>query len=268
MSDTGQAGAYGMRIAGLPGAHPWMQPLPPAAPSLRLDVQVGRCDDRPSTVDAQSADISLLGGGRLRARRDAGTIEYVLPVRPPDEDLLHPYLAPAAALVWRWAGREAIHAGAFAGGAGAVLVLAPKEGGKSTTLAWMAAAGVTVLSDDLAVVDGDRVLAGPRTIDLRAPGDGRSVRGGDRRRVTLPPAPEALPLAGVAVLEWGSTLEVEAVPVKRRMHYLAPQRSFPGLDANAVALLHLMAVPMVRLTRPPGPASLEEVGGRLLETFG
>jgi hypothetical protein len=249
-----------------------MQPQLQGAPTLRLEVWVGNANDVPSRVDARSADIRLLGGGRLRARRGAGVVHYLLPVRPPDEDLLHPYLAPAAALVWRWAGREAIHGGAFAVRGEAVLIIGGKEAGKSSTLAWLSGLGVTVMSDDLAVLDDGGVLAGPRSLDLRrgavaVPAE-RTVRGGDRLRVTLPPAHDVLPLAGVAVLEWGPRFDVERVPVDRRMGYLAPQRSFPGLDPDPVVVLELLSVPMLKFTRPPGVAGLDQVGRALLEAFG
>ncbi len=134
---------------------------------------------------------------------------------PPDEDLLHPYLAPAAALYWQWAGREAIHAGVFEVGGGAILMLGDKEAGKSTTLAWLATQGGTpVLSDDLAVLDGDDVLVGPRSIDLRVgqgtlPGVSEHlVRSGERHRVRLPAASPTLPLAGLVVLDWAPEAEL------------------------------------------------------------
>ncbi|HEX6596847.1 MAG TPA: hypothetical protein VF045_07925, partial [Acidimicrobiales bacterium] len=160
-------GAYGLALPQLVGARPWMQPQPAGTPTLSMRVEVGATTDGPSRYDAESADLGLLGGGRLRFRHGSLEAHYVLPSVPPDADLLHPYLAPAAALVWRWGGHEALHAGAFAGRAGAVLLLGAKAAGKSTTLAWLADAGVPVLSDDLAVIDGAEVLAGPRSIDLR-----------------------------------------------------------------------------------------------------
>jgi hypothetical protein len=266
-------GAYGLSVPALSGAEAWMQPQAAGAPILDLRVRVGAANDLPSRVDGESADLRLLGGGRLLARRGTGTVDYVLPAIPPPADLLHPYLAPAAALWWRWAGREAIHGGAFAGKAGAVLVLGPKEGGKSTTLAWLAErAGVTVLADDLAVVDRRHVLAGPRSIDLRPgepphPGDG-TVRQGSRVRVQLAAAPDRMPLAGVVLLGWGRDVGVTDIAVERRWEVLGPQRMYPGLDADPVSLLDLAAVPMRRVTRPRRLASVEAAGRAILRSFG
>ena len=176
----------------------------------------------------------MIGGGRLRQERHRPEAHFHL--RPTaDEDLLHPYLAPAAALFWQWSGREAIHAGVFEAEAGAVMMLGDKEAGKSTTLAWLATQGGTaVLSDDLAVLDGDDVLVGPRSIDLRVGGEGtlpgvseHLVRSGERHRVRLPAAPPALRLAGLVVLDWGPTLELAPVGFAGRMELIARQRMFP-----------------------------------------
>jgi hypothetical protein len=200
--------------------------------------------------------------------------------RPADTDLLHPYLAAAAALRWRWSGCEVLHAGAFVSEAGAVLVLGDKEAGKSTTLAWLAAArGVTVMSDDLAVMRGNRVMAGPRALDLRpsvgarpgdlgsAVADGEWVRHRQRLRLHLAPAPGELPVVGLVSLEWGPSVEVVAVPFSERLSLLGVQRSFPRLDGDPAALLDLAAVPMVRLNRPRTLSCLPAVGRVLEQVF-
>src|SRR5438046_10725356 len=111
-----------------------MQPQDPDAARLRVVASESEPDDSPSHVDETSADISLLYGGRLRASRDEPIVRYLLPTVPPDADLLRPYLAPGAALFAKWTGLEALHAGAFATSAGAILVLGDKESGKSTQL--------------------------------------------------------------------------------------------------------------------------------------
>ena len=268
---TPRLGAYGLSVRGLAGAAPWMQPQPPDAPEMHVRVRTGGGDDQPSRVDDGSADLRLLGGGRMRARRGDTAVDYLLPAVPPDGDLLHPYLAPAAALWWRWSGREAVHGGAFEGRDGAVLVLGEKEAGKSTTLAWLANAGAAILTDDLAILDGQHVLAGPRSIDLRpaatVPPASTAVRAGARSRVTLPTAPARSPLAGVAVLVWGHVVDVTAVPVEQRWPVLAPQRMYPSLGADPVSLLDLVAAPMTQFTRPRDPATLAAVGQAMLHEF-
>lgn len=266
-------GAYGLRLEGLNGAAPWMQPQQPEAPEFRLQVEVGSSSGAPSVLDEAGADLLLIGGGRLQISRGSHEARFTLPRRPPDEELLHPYLAPAAALFWQWSGREAIHAGAFGAPAGAILVAGDKEAGKSTTLGWLARqAGVTVLTDDLAVLDGGTVLAGPRSIDLRVSADhsGSSahlVRGGERDRVQLTLAPDGLPLAGLVVLEWAPRLQFEPIGFKDRLAIIDRQRTFHGIDPNPTAMLELGSVPMIRAGRPRDMQLLPEFGRALLDYF-
>jgi hypothetical protein len=253
-----------------------MQPQLQSAPGLSIHVHHpwnGGAAAEPSLLTDEEADLELIGGGRLKMSRGSGEAHYFLGARPSDEDLLHPYLAPAAALFWQWSGREAIHAGAFASDAGAVLILGDKEAGKSTTLGWLAAVGgITVLTDDLSVLDGAMVLAGPRSIDLRVEGvvpglSGHLVRSGERHRLRLSPAPSSLPLAGVVVLDWGDTVELTPVPFAERMAHLARQRTFPTLTANPVGLLELASAPMVTARRPRDLAGLPDFCGSLLSHF-
>ena len=277
MSD---AGAYGLTVAGLPAAAAWMQPPMNGAPRMDIRVEVGPTDDSPSRVDRDSADLHLVGGVRLRSHRGHETAVFRSSVRPPDTDLLHPYLGAAAALRWRWSGHEVLHAGAFVSAAGAVLVLGDKEAGKSTTLAWLASVqGVTIMSDDLAVLRENWVMAGPRALDLRpgvgarpgeleaAAADGEWVRHRQRLRLHLGPAPAELPVAGLVRLEWGPSVEVVAVPFSERLSLLGAQRSFPGLDTDPVAVLDLGTVPMVRLRRPRTLSCMPAVGRLLDQVF-
>jgi hypothetical protein len=253
-----------------------MQSQLPDAPTFGLHVHVNAdlAADRsePVLTDAR-ADFPLIGGGRLRQERDATEAHFHLAARPTDEDLLHPHLAPAAALYWQWAGREAIHAGVFEVGGGAILMLGDKEAGKSTTLAWLATQGGTpVLSDDLAVLDGRDVLVGPRSIDLRVQGalpgvSEHLVRSGERNRVRLPAASPTLPLAGLVVLDWAPEAELEPVGFTTRMELIARQRTFPTVAANPTALLELASVPMVRAVRPRDLAGLAPFCRRLVDHF-
>jgi hypothetical protein len=267
---VGEVGAYGLRVDGLDGAERWMQEQPPAAPRLEIRAIQAPPDRSPSRLDGQAADLALLDGGRLRARRDEGVVRFSLPVVPSPAELLHPYLAPAAALTWQWAGREALHAGAVQVGAGAVLVLGAKEAGKSTLLEWLAReAGLAVIADDLAVIDGGRVLAGPRSIDLRSGShaEGSRVRGHGRERMTLPAARAATPVIGTVVLDWEPELEVALVPAIRRLGLLAAQRTYPPLEGDPAALLDLAARPMFTLSRRRDLGQLEPAAMALLERF-
>ncbi len=247
-----------------------MQPQEPDAPVLEVVAIRAPADDRPSHLDSKSADIALRNGGRLRARRDEDMVRYFLPSVPSDADLLHPYLASGAALAWQWRGCETFHAGVFATPAGAVLLFGEKESGKSTTLAWLAQhRTVPVVADDLAVIASGRVLAGPRSIDLRtAPSwPGVEVRRGERIRVGLPDAPSPLRPAGAVMLAWGDEVTFAAVPARQRLSMLAGQRSYPTLGGNGVALLDLAAAPMFTVVRPRDPSALAAVSDALLDRF-
>lgn len=160
---------------------------------------------------------------------------------------MHPYLAGAAAVAARWAGRESFHAGAVMIGGGAWVVLGNKENGKSTTLAWLALNGHTVLTDDLLVIDRDLALAGPRCIDLRRESSERLGVGEplgivgqrERWRFMLGGAPAMVPLRGFIALSWDDSVALERVRGAHRLLALLPGRSVrlpPTRPADLVAL--------------------------------
>jgi hypothetical protein len=122
------------------------------------------------------------------------------------------------------------------------------------------------------VLDGDQVLVGPRSIDLRVEGtlpgvSEQLVRSGARHRVRLPAAPPALPLAGLVVLDWGPALELAPVRFAGRMELIARQRNFPTVPANPTALLELASVPMIRACRPRDPDGLAGFCRALMDYF-
>lgn len=267
----GAPGTYGLRIHGLESAASAMQPVAAHAAELTVECRVSPTtagDGRLSEITGDGADLRLLGGGRLRMRRGAHRVTFSFAQLPSVDDLVHPYLAPAAALAQLWQGNEAYHAGAFAGGAGAVLLLGGKEDGKSTTLAWIARRHrLPVIADDLAVIVDGAVLAGPRCIDVRANseidpdalGGDRVVRGEERRRVALPAAPPALPVAAVVCLGWGERPALEPRPVAERLPTLLGQRMFRAhVPADPVAVLELARLPMLTLNRPRGERGLAD----------
>lgn len=266
-------GAYGLRVEGIPGAARWMVPQDAQAPEVTIDVHAAAVDRSPAHVDDARADIALNDGGRLRATRASTVVELALPVVHPDPDLLHPYLAPVAALRWQWHGGEALHAGAFATAAGAVIVLGGKEAGKSTLLARLAADGVPVLADDLVIVAGGHVLAGPRSLDLRpsAPdGPWRSgaveVRGGERLRVELAAAPPRLPPVGVVCLGWGPETDVRPLSGAEVLRLLARSRTFP-IGGSAATLLALSGTQALMVSRPRDAAQPADTAARVLDAF-
>jgi hypothetical protein len=215
----------------------------------------------------------LRSGGQIVIERREQTVLYRVPHPVREDELVHPYLAPAAAVIGRWMGRESLHAGAFAAGGHALGVVGTREAGKSSTLAWLALQGVDVLCDDMLIVDGDRPLAGPRSIDLRADAAERLGAGepigmtGARERWRLrlgPPAPAAT-LRGWVFLAWGERVEARALPARERIPRIAEERGLRLPPVRPDALLELASLPAWELSRPRGWASLPQAADLLLE---
>jgi hypothetical protein len=276
-SSSAPRGCYGLRVRGLDAAASLLVKAPPAWPPLTVECTV---DDGagPTTdqVGEERARICLRTGGWIGLERRPARAVFHLAVPRGAAELVHPYLAPAAALMARWLGRDAFHAGAVAIGEGAWCVIGPKGSGKSTTMAWLARRGHPVLCDDLAVVEDGAVLAGPRCLDLRA--DTAARLGGatplgvigarERWRLALGAVPPAMPLHGWFVLTWGEELAVEPVPAADRLSLLAAQRTLALEPARASDFLALGALPMLQLRRPPGWDSLPAAVERLLAAAG
>jgi hypothetical protein len=187
--------------------------------------------------------------------------------RVPDDELVHPLLAPAAMHFAAWLGHAAFHGGAFIQEGRAFGVLAERNTGKSTTLARFASMGIPVLVDDALVVDNGNALAGPRCIDLRPEAvydeSLESVRGDGRRRLRLPPIEPSYPLAGVFVLRWDDTFSVDPLPPGERLIALA-RHCRPEVGRTS-ALLELSRLPVWRVQRPRDRSCLDKVCDRLLE---
>lgn len=174
----------------------------------------------------------LTDGRTLALDRATGDATFYGPPLAADV-LAHPYLAPVAVVVNRWAGRETFHAGAFVHTGRAWVVLGARTAGKSTLLAALADREVPVLADDIVVCDGDEVLAGPRCVDLREPVPGlglptREVRDATRLRVTLPAIAPRLPLGGWIFLRWGDGLALTPIGPAELLARLAARRSCPS----------------------------------------
>ena len=215
-------------------------------------------------------------GGWMTIERAPARVTFRLAASPPARDLVHPYLAPAAAIAARWAGRESFHAGAVVADGGAWAVLGDRESGKSTTLAHLALAGHAVVADDLLVVDGDAVLAGPRCIDLReasaahlgagAPLGVVGVR--ERWRVPLAPVPARVPLHGWVTLVWDDSVGVDILQGAERMLALLPFRSVQLAPEAPANLVDLSSLPVLRLRRPQRWDALDAAAARLLDALG
>jgi hypothetical protein len=246
------------------------------APAYTVAAEVGHAEAPEEEVGSEHARLRLRSGGEIVIDRSRRHVLYRVPHPVRQDELVHPYLAPAAAVIGRWMGRESMHAGAFAAEGRALGVVGTREAGKSSTLAALARAGVDVLCDDMLIVDGDRPLTGPRSIDLRADaaerlgvGEAIGMTGArERWRLRLgkpsPPTPEAR-LTGWVFLTWGDELAVRALPASERLPRLAAERGLRLPPARPDALLELTSLPAWELSRPRGWESLPEAADRLLE---
>ena len=258
---TSHNAAYGFRWAGLSDDA----------------LAVGGADDWPTvsvhrtpTSDADSAEVERVGkdtasiqtlAGRLRLDRPSSRLEILAPDVLPVGDVIHPVLWPAAAVFARWHEHETFHAGAVSfDGDGAWAILGEHGAGKSSMLAMLSLEGVEVLVDDLLVVAGQRCFAGPRCIDLRPEAaaalsvepDAPLVRSTERRRLKLPPCAGEYALRGFLHLRWGADVGLERLLPVERLPLLLDHRRVVGLGADFEHLLDLVALPAIRLTRPPG----------------
>jgi hypothetical protein len=270
------AGAYGFRIAGLPGAASLLVPAPERWPPLAVEVLAGS-GSPPPRVDRLGPDRAelRLGGGWVRIDRAPARAVYHLPSGHEDGALVHPYLAPVALIAARWLGRESFHAGAFVAGGGVWAIVADKQAGKSTLLAWLAAHGHPIVCDDALVLDGALALAGPRSIDLRAESARRlglgeplgTVGARERWRVALGPVEPELPLRGWVSLEWGDEIAVEPIRGAAKLPALTPHRGVLVAPARPELLVEYAALPHHRLRRPRRWDAVAEGAQRLLDAL-
>jgi hypothetical protein len=272
-SGDGERGAYGIRLDGVAEAARLLGPAAATWPRYEIRNRVvesaGEQEDR---VDDARAELALRTGGRLVVDRAGGTIEFLTPRRLTPAELVHPFLAPAAAVVARWLGRDAFHAGAFAVDGAVLALLADRDGGKTSTLAWLAEQGCAVVCDDMLVLDGGRALPGPRTLDLRADaaerlgaGDYLGVAGArERWRLEVPPADGEPPLGGWVFLEWGDAVELEPLAGAERLARLLPHAGLRLPPVRPESFLELAERPAWVLRRPREWGSLADAGERLL----
>jgi hypothetical protein len=183
---------------------------------------------------------------------------YGLPRKLSPEELIHPYLAPAAAIVGHWMGRLSFHAGAFVRDDGVWALVGDREAGKSSMLAWLALHGHDVLTDDLLVLEGGSAYAGPRSIDLRADA-AEKLRAGtplgtvgarERWRLTLSPLDRELPFRGWIFLAWGDTVAARRLAGSDCLNRLIVNLTVRLPAADPADLLEVATLPAWELQRP------------------
>ena len=230
-------------------------------------------------VESWSGDHAVLRAqpsGFITVDRVASRTTLHLDEPPTPATLLHPYLASTAVVAGHWLGRAPFHAGAFAAGGRAWGILGNREMGKSSLLMSLHRAGVTVLADDVLVVDGDTVYSGPRCLDLRRSAaerfDGGTYLGvvgtRERWRVTLPPAPPQVPFGGWILLAWTEEVEIGSVDASTKLRALVTNCGLTAPGVPTPGLLDLLAYPMVRLGRPQSWDRADEALEQLLEAIG
>jgi hypothetical protein len=272
VSHRRRLGAYGLRLAGAEAAAALFVDAPEAWPAFRLRARLGTAAPGGEHVDEGRARLLLRSGGEIAIDREAGDVLFTVPEEVGPQALVHPYLAPAAAVIARWLGRESFHGGAFVAGDRVWGVLGERESGKSSILAWLALRGQEVVCDDMLIVDGTTVFAGPRSVDLRretaellGAGEPLGVVGArERWRVSLPQIAPELTLGGWAFLEWGETVDVRPVDPSERLARLLHHRGVRLPPASHETLLSLAALPAFELVRPRSWDSVTDAGERLL----
>ena len=266
-------GAYGLRVRGVERARDLLAEADPDWPAIELTWRLGESSLEYERVDADGAFLRLRTGGHIEIDRAAERVLFVVPRELRDEELVHPYLSPVAAVMAHWTGRESVHAGAVVAGGGVWGVVGDRESGKSSTLAWLASRGTEIVCDDMLVLEDGRAFAGPRSLDLRADsaerlgaGESIGVAGArERWRVRLGPVSQGLELQGWIFLEWGDRIEAEPLRGGARVGSLLRHRGARLPSQDPSALLALASLPAWELRRPRVWSSLPDAADCLLE---
>ncbi len=268
-------GAYGFRLVGVDGARSLLSPVPATSPALELHWRPPSEGAEPPTdrVTDDHVELRLQTGGWVQIDRLPLRAAFHLAARPDDAALVHPYLAPVAALAARWVGRDGFHAGAVIVDGGAWALVGDKGSGKSSTLAHLALSGYEVATDDMLILHDGEVLAGPRCVDLR-PGPAAQLGVGtplgvigqrERWRMELGPLTASrLPLRGWVRLDWHDRVEVGHVRGAQRLAAVDQHRAVRLPPRDPRGLLDVSALPVLELRRPQRWAALPEAADRLL----
>jgi hypothetical protein len=259
-------GAYGLRIAGLPDAGSLLTAAAPDWPLVDVTVEVGELEADVELLDSDRGRLQLKTGGWIELERDPGRARYIVPAPVTTDALVHPYLAPAAAVFTHWHGREGVHGGALAIGGTAWGVVGDRLGGKSSLLAALAVNGTDIVCDDVLVIDGRIAYPGPRTIDLREDAAAALEVGEplpdpgtrERWRLRLGALDRQLSLGGWLFTEWADELELQRLPASETLARIYRNRSITVPPKDPTAFLQLSSLPAWALRRPRSWASLPE----------
>lgn len=277
-STSEAVGAYGFRL--VPGR--LNQPLPDLvrAPAEWQPVAVSWAHASAlhdvEEVRSDRVRLGARGKGVLTVDRVTSEMALSLPDLPTAESVVHPLSTLPLAFLAHWSGRATLHGGAFVHDGRAWVVSGAQLAGKSSLLAALGERGTPILADDLVVIDGAHVLAGPDCVDLRPDAAPRFpasrsigvVAGRERFRLATTPSPAACPLGGICELRWdddGTRAEVTALSVPESLSLLHAQHYAATLGPpDPLTTLALLDTPIVRFTRPRGWDGADAALDRLL----
>ncbi len=253
---SGRAGlrAFGLGLlANMPPPGAWVA-APLAEPSLRLReapaAEIAECWSGPDaigwegTIDGapfvvergRAGDHRFVHGelpnqqgtpaGGTRAihhlSADAGTLRCA-PADPDEQSWWRVVLDSVLFTVALLRGYEALHAGTVATPDGALAITAPTGGGKSTLLYKLLSDGLTLMTDDVLVLEasGDRSpLAHPGPPLMTVPADALPLPGAtiasidEERWIAVPVHPYAIPLSALVVLNRSRGLATSLHPAR------------------------------------------------------
>lgn len=262
-----ELGAYGLRLRGVAGAESLLVPAEASWPVLEIRVETGDATVERDHFDDAFAQVRLRTGGSVSIERESGRTTFTVPGLLSPDELVHPYLAPVAAITAHWHGRESLHGGGIAVSGSVIGVVGDRLEGKSSLLAALAARGVDVVCDDMLVIEDADAFAGPRTIDLREDaagalgvGEDISVAGARSRwRVRLGPVPPRLPLAGWIFLDWAERVEVARMPASEALKRLLRNRGIRLPPLDPARFVQLGAMPAWEVRRPRSWSAVPDV---------
>jgi hypothetical protein len=271
-------GGYGFRLVSAAEALDFADLVAVSDEAPRIEVRWRHASVRETYehVDERRVGMGARGASGFWADRDASTVTFDLDTVPTADELVHPLLTIPLSVFARWRGDLTLHAGAFHARSGAWAVLGVREAGKSTLLAALGERGMPIVADDLLVVQGSDVLAGPRCVDLRPDAAphfpaARAISTGGRRprfRLTTPTGPERAPLRGFVVPRWHDEPRVtlRALTTAERLRLLYGQEYIALLGATRhEGIFDLLGLPAYELSRPRDWAATDETVARLLE---
>jgi hypothetical protein len=270
-------GVYGLELRGLVTRESLLRPVIKDAPLVSVERDAGLPIPGGNAVTTNSAHVLLQGAsGHACVSRHPLRVQFNVPDADDDAGLVHPYMALPAAIINRWFGRLAFHAGGFRVCDKGFGVLGQKGAGKSTLMAMLHLEGVEIVADDVLVVDKRTMFAGPASLDLRRDAAGRLGIGTplgvvgqrERYRVQLPTGgPVSAEVHGWIVPAWGEQLRLTELSARDRLTTLHRNLALFDYGPDPESMLDLVALPMWRFERPRDWANAHATAQELIASL-